>query len=188
LSNTLVDAILPRLNPFEQAAYLRLYRLSHGHRRDTCVVSYEKLAQRTGMSRRHAIRAVERLESLGLVERLPVSGKDRNAGNLYRIPEIGVARQSPGACESPGDSQAPGDQLAHMKEDLKEKIERAPVAAAPAPGSLSVYDIRRIAARFRELHHGERDYTKQRLREDVRTALIGEGREPDDRLIDEAIG
>jgi hypothetical protein len=54
--------------------------------------------------------------------------------------------------------------------------------------AISVYDIRRIAARFRELHHGESDYTKENLRADVRTALIGEGREPDDRLIDEAIG
>jgi hypothetical protein len=44
------------------------------------------------------------------------------------------------------------------------------------------------AARFRELHHGESDYTKDRLRADVRTALIGEGREPHDRLIDDAIG
>jgi hypothetical protein len=74
-----------------------------------------------------------------------------------------------------------------MKEDLKENIERAPVAVAPAP-VISVYDIRKIAARFRELHHGEVDYTKDRLRADVRTALIGEGHEPDERLIGEAIG
>jgi hypothetical protein len=50
------------------------------------------------------------------------------------------------------------------------------------------YDVRKIAARLRDLHHGESDYTKDRLCADVRTALIGEGREPDERLIDEAIG
>jgi hypothetical protein len=75
-----------------------------------------------------------------------------------------------------------------MKDILERKDKKAPVAVAPAPDSFSVYDIRRIAARFRELHHGESDYTRERLRADVRTALIGEGREPDERLIDEAIG
>jgi hypothetical protein len=48
--------------------------------------------------------------------------------------------------------------------------------------------LKRFAARVCELPPGESDYTKERLRADVRTALIGEGREPDDRLIDEAIG
>jgi hypothetical protein len=73
-----------------------------------------------------------------------------------------------------------------MKEELKNK-EKAPVAIAPAH-ELNVYDVRKIAARFRELHHGELNYTRDRLKADVWTALIGEGREPDERLIDEAIG
>jgi hypothetical protein len=74
-----------------------------------------------------------------------------------------------------------------MKENMKEKEKAAHVAVAPAP-DFSVYDVRKIAARFRELHHGEAAYTRERLKADVRTSLIGEGREPDDRLIDEAIG
>jgi hypothetical protein len=73
------------------------------------------------------------------------------------------------------------------KYSLKENTKEAPVAVAPAP-VLSVYDVRTIAARFREVHHGEPDYTRDRLRDDVRTVLIGEGREPDERLINEAIG
>jgi hypothetical protein len=187
ISNTVIDGILGRLNPYEQSVYLRLYRLSQGHRRDTCTVSYETLAQRTCMSRRHVIRAVEKLESLGLIQRLPTSGRERSAGNLYRIPEVPIAKQGASDSQSPGDLQAPSDYLAHMKEDMKRKDRKAPVAVAPAP-DFSIYDIRRIAARFRELHHGESDYTKEQLGADVRTALIGEGREVDDRMIDEAIG
>jgi hypothetical protein len=53
---------------------------------------------------------------------------------------------------------------------------------------LTVYDVRTIAQRFRELHKGEPDYTKERLRADVRTAMIGEGLEPDEKLIEDAIG
>jgi hypothetical protein len=182
LSNTLVDGLLPRLDPYAQAIYLRLYRLTYGHHRETCVISWDTLAVRANVSRRQAIRSVEKLESLGLVERVPVAGKARNNGTHFRVTEIGRAGQALRASEAP---HAPG---AHMKDNLKNKHETAPVAVAPAPDVLSVYDVRRIAARFRELHHGEADYTRERLRRDVCTALVGEGREVDDRLVDEAIG
>jgi hypothetical protein len=194
LSNTLVDGILARLDPYEQSVYLRLYRLSHGNQRDTCTVSYDVLAQRTSVSRRQCFRAIERLEALGLIERVPVVGRARGGATLYRVAEVpivgrrGSAQQAPDATQARGDQQAPGAHRAHMKDFMKDKEKKAHVAAAPAPESLSVYDVRKIAARFRELHHGESDYTKDRLRADVRTALIGEGRESDDRLIDEAIG
>jgi hypothetical protein len=92
-------------------------------------------------------------------------------GAIWEVATRGVARSGP-------------------EPERTAKLE-APSVAPPAvvvESAISVYDVRRIAARFRELHHGESDYTKESLRADVRTALIGEGREPDDRLIDEAIG
>ena len=61
--------------------------------------------------------------------------------------------------------------------------EKAPVADAPA----DVYEVRRIAARVREIHHGEIGYTPERFRADVSMALVGAGREADDETIDEAI-
>jgi len=68
-----------------------------------------------------------------------------------------------------------------MKEEKKERENLK-------EGALSVYDIRRIVARLSEAHRGEASYTRERLRSDVYAALIGEGREPDDHLIEAAIG
>jgi hypothetical protein len=65
----------------------------------------------------------------------------------------------------------------------KEKHEKAPDAVAPA----DVYEVRKIAARVREVHQGQSGYTSEAFRADVRTALIGAGREAEDETIDEAI-
>jgi hypothetical protein len=136
------------------------------------------------------IRALAKLEAFKLIERERHLQEKSNAlaANKYTVHEPKMTNTSPGrsTAERPSTTQGLRTPERHMKGSETKHVERAPVAAAPAP--LDIYGIRRIAARFRELHHGESDYTKDRLRADVRTALIGEGREPDDRLIDEAIG
>src|SRR5438105_1883630 len=43
--NVILEWLLPQLRVQEQAVYLRLYRLSHGFRSDTCRVGFEKLAK-----------------------------------------------------------------------------------------------------------------------------------------------
>jgi hypothetical protein len=194
-----LDEILPTLDVFEQAIYLQLFRLSWGHQRETCIIGAPRLAERANIGLTKARAALKALAARGLVVPLSYNfaGRwDPNAGTEFRIvvPGIEFSRFS---SPSRGDSPSRDDSLSRgggpsrggrMKDNKKQSHERAPVAVAPAPDSLSVYDVRKIAARFRELHHGESDYTKDRLRSDVRTALIGEGREPDDRLIDDAIG
>src|SRR5262249_52692954 len=56
--------------PYEQLVYLRLYRLSHGFRSDTCLVSVDRLATACKISPSSTIRAIRDLESKGMVRRL----------------------------------------------------------------------------------------------------------------------
>jgi hypothetical protein len=200
--HAIADNLLPSLHPYDQLVFLRIYRLTFGHGREECIVSHGALGKACNISWRTALRSLERLTALGLVERYgaDLANPDQlKRGNRYRlgsrvVPHLPTVRQSAADRRSGGDPQSAtdygsgADRQSGMKDSGKKRSERAaPVAVAPAP-EFSVYDVRRIAARFRELHHGEADYTRDRLRADVRTALIGEGREPDERLIDEAIG
>jgi hypothetical protein len=43
--NTLNFSLFPTLDPFARAVYYQLFLLSHGFRRDTCLVSLPKLAK-----------------------------------------------------------------------------------------------------------------------------------------------
>jgi hypothetical protein len=52
LGNQIVDHFLPQLEPFEQLAYLQLYRHSHGNGKAFCLISMPKLARRTKISGR----------------------------------------------------------------------------------------------------------------------------------------
>jgi hypothetical protein len=191
--NTIVDELLPQLDPSEAVVYLRLYRLTAGWNRPTCMVGAAGLARATKLGERTVMRIVASLEAKGLIERIAAkhTGANSERGNVYRVnaPVEVPADLADTAITADAAKSAVSAGAAHMKERKKNKGESAPLAALPPPApEFSVYDVRRIAARFRELHHGESDYTKDKLRADVRTALIGEGREPDDRLIDEAIG
>jgi hypothetical protein len=67
--NTIVDSLLPTLQPAAALVYLRLYRLSRGYRRDTCLVGLQKLASATNTSQRTVQRAIEYLEDRQLVLR-----------------------------------------------------------------------------------------------------------------------
>jgi len=50
--NTINFSLFPTLDPFAKAVYYQLYLLSHGFRRDTCVVGLARLAKSVLMSQR----------------------------------------------------------------------------------------------------------------------------------------
>jgi hypothetical protein len=196
--HTILDTLSASLDDSSFKLYVRLFRLSYGYKGyDHCRVSLDALARGCNMGARTVQRALEKLEHMGLVARL--HGATAKAakvpqqgigGNTYRIvvPGFNSAISANSAKTADSAKMAESAEMAYIKEKKKEnKKERAPVAVAPAP-DLSVYDVRRIQARFVEAHRGDETYTKERLRADIRTALIGEGREPNDRLIDDAIG
>src|SRR4030095_938107 len=68
--NTVLDNLLPQLEPYEQLVYLRLYRLSHGFRSDTCLVSVDRLATACRISPSSTIRAIRDLEGKGMGRRV----------------------------------------------------------------------------------------------------------------------
>jgi DNA-binding Lrp family transcriptional regulator len=183
--NTVLDGILPTLDPYQQAVYVRLFRLTHGFQRDTCKISFETLAERSGMSKRQVIRAIEKLEAVGLVERTSgLRGKKSERGNVYRVPGPPVAEGAMSAQQATSARQAMSAHEAHMK-DLKENHEKAPGTDVPAPGS--VYDVRKKAAQIYEARHREPEFNATALRAAVVAELVDTGLVVDEPTIDEAI-
>jgi hypothetical protein len=98
--NTVLDCILPQLSPVEQLVYLRLYRLSHGFKNDTCLVSVPKLAKSCQTSASSVIRAIRSLETKGLVLRIEakLGGKmSEPRGNHFEVynPPIKLTAPTP---------------------------------------------------------------------------------------------
>jgi predicted transcriptional regulator len=123
VSNTVLDSLLERLHPHDQLVYLRLYRLSYGHRRDWCRVGFDKLAAKTNLNRTAVIRSVARLEALGLVEREAADQRAPRSerGNRYVVrPPVESSRAA-----TPRSAAALGSAAARMKENMKESHESA---------------------------------------------------------------
>jgi hypothetical protein len=187
LSNTVVDSLWQVLDPYQCKVYLRLLRLSRGYKRDWCRVGYDRLAQSCKMSKRKVQDVIAELGTLGLIEDLGTSyggSSPEEKGTKYRVIVPGET-VAPGATVAQESTVAPRATVARgasMKGKIEKEHERAPAAGAPA----DVFEVRRLAAKIREIHHGEFGYTPERFRADVRTALVGAGREADDETIDEA--
>src|SRR5438034_3142630 len=83
--NTINFSIFPTLNPFAKAVYYQLFLLSHGFRRDTCVVGLVKLAKSVLMSLRKVQDTVVYLEKRGLIRRLGANLGGPRRGNSARV-------------------------------------------------------------------------------------------------------
>jgi hypothetical protein len=191
IDHAVLDDFLPRLQPFEQLVYLRLYRLTVGFNRTTCTVSHAKLAEKTRLSISTIKRTCSLLESNGYIRtRAVLGGSPSDRGCEFEMLEpaqlIGTQLREAQVRRT----QAPQTQVpqAQVRESdmkyLKENIKKAPDADAPA----DVYLIRTIAARLFEAHRNDLGFDHDRLRTLVRDALIGQGRIDDDAAIEAAIG
>jgi len=83
--NTILDSLLPTLEPAAALLYLRLYRLSHGYKKERCIVGLHKLATATNTSERTVQRAIEYLERRGLISREGASFGGRTKGIQFRV-------------------------------------------------------------------------------------------------------
>lgn len=82
----LLDHLFRHLDPFEQAVYLQLYRLSWGWKKARCRVSNPKLADRSNMSLAMVKKVVMKLIAKGLIEKGgSVQGYGRDQGVEYII-------------------------------------------------------------------------------------------------------
>jgi hypothetical protein len=82
--NDISDRLVPelKLDAYEQVVLYRMYRLSRGWQKDTCVVGHTKLANSTNLSRSTVQKTVSKLLERELIENLGDRGND---GTEYRI-------------------------------------------------------------------------------------------------------
>ncbi|MFY9223857.1 MAG: hypothetical protein WAQ98_14380 [Blastocatellia bacterium] len=122
IPNIVLDGLLPKLSTTEQVIYLRLYRLSHGFRSETCKIGFPKLASSCNISRRQAINSIEKLQELGLIQKLgsDLDNKSQHLrGNIYKVnlPLTPSAIIAPGANNTPDAKFAVGAKSAPNKDD-----------------------------------------------------------------------
>jgi hypothetical protein len=135
--NAIFDDILGRLTPVEQVVYLRLYRLSHGYRQDTCTVSLAALGKASNASIRAVRYAVRRLEDLGLVERkgAEFAGPSDGRGNEFKV-NAPAMQTAPASHAAPAKRASAAPDAANKHVEKTKGIKPAPVAVAPAPRSV----------------------------------------------------
>lgn len=127
LYHSIVDDVFPQLTADEQAVYTHLYRLSWGFNNPGVIVSLPKLAERSGMSRNSAARAIARLVGRGLVTKgEPFFGKNQEQGREYRLP-IPSSLTSGGSLPVEGSPPSVG----RNKERLKETVKKGGSASLP---------------------------------------------------------
>jgi len=88
--NDISDRLVPelKLDAYEQVVIYRLYRLSRGWQKETCVIGHTRLAKSTNLSRSTVQKTVARLIERGLIENLGDRGND---GTEYRaLPGVPV--------------------------------------------------------------------------------------------------
>jgi hypothetical protein len=83
--NTINFSLFPTLDPFAKAVYYQLFLLSHGFRRDTCIIGLSKLAKSVVISKRKLQETIVYLEKRGLIERLRAIFGGPSKGNVYRV-------------------------------------------------------------------------------------------------------
>jgi hypothetical protein len=138
LYHSIVDDVFPQLTADEQAVYTHLYRLSWGFNNPGVIVSLPKLAERAGMSRNSAARAIARLVGRGLVTKgEPFFGKNQEQGREYRLP---IPSSLTGGGSLPAEGSPPS--VGRNKERLKETVKKGGVALLPEEEKASCPDCR----------------------------------------------
>ncbi len=84
--NTINFSLFPTLDPFAKTVYYQLFLLSHGFRKDTCLISLSKLARVVLMSQRKVQNTIAYLEKRGLIRRIESKLGGPSKGNLYQVP------------------------------------------------------------------------------------------------------
>jgi hypothetical protein len=83
--NTINFSLFPTLDPFAKAVYYQLFLLSHGFRKDTCLINLPTLARLVMMSQRKVQNTIVYLESRGLVKRIGSRLGGKKRGNYYQV-------------------------------------------------------------------------------------------------------
>jgi hypothetical protein len=108
----LLDHLFRHLDPFEQAAYMQLCRLSWGWKQDRCRISNPRLAERSNMSLAQVKKVVARLIGKGLIEKtgnVQGFGKDQGVEYIVHAPSwhLSRSRQLQSSSQPQSSSQLP---------------------------------------------------------------------------------
>lgn len=93
----ILDHLDRHLDPYEQAVYKQLYRLSWGFAKNRCRISNPKLAERTNMSEAMVKKVAGKLVGKGLIEKagsLQGYGKDQGVEYVVNAPSWQLQRSS----------------------------------------------------------------------------------------------
>jgi hypothetical protein len=129
----ILDHLDRHLDPYEQAIYKQLYRLSWGFGKNRCRISNPKLAERTNMSEAMVKKVALKLVAKGLIEKagsLQGYGKDQGVEYVVNAPSWQLQRSSQlQQNRQPQESwQLQGSSI---KEELKEIDKRDDAVACP---------------------------------------------------------
>lgn len=87
IPNTFIDSLCKILDPYEQAVYLQLFRLSWGYSKDSCTISLPALATRSNCSRATTQRTISKLIEKQLIVKVDIQiGYGKEQGAIYRLP------------------------------------------------------------------------------------------------------
>jgi hypothetical protein len=143
--NSVNFGLFPTLDPFAKAVYYQLFLLSHGFKRDTCIIGLSKLAKLVLMSQRKVQDTILYLEKRGLIRRVAAILGGPSKGNVYQVilpatmaQDATVARGSPSApattLESAATNKLDDDE---MKIQSSSNDECPPVMRSPVENSKS---------------------------------------------------
>lgn len=83
--NTINFSLFPTLDPFAKAVYYQLFLMSHGFKKDTCLINLPTLARLVLMSQRKVQNTIVYLESRGLIKRIGSRLGGEKRGNYYQV-------------------------------------------------------------------------------------------------------
>jgi hypothetical protein len=156
------DHLCRLLNPYEQAVYLQLYRLSWGWGKETCFISNPRLSERSNVPLSTMKRVVVALVDKGLIEKTGhTNGFGKDQGVEYRV--LSVSWQ-PAQSSQPTSSSQPAtgpnkikntQKNTHTQElgDEAEKEGRAP-RGVRVSSKFSIEECRRYAQHLQSTGQG----------------------------------
>ncbi|HEV7859007.1 MAG TPA: replication protein, partial [Pyrinomonadaceae bacterium] len=121
MPHQIVDHLLRLLDPYEQAVYIQLYRLSWGFNKPNCSISNRKLAERAGMPESTVKKTLGKLKAKGLIKKTGLQigyGKEQGIDFWVAAPSSQLQRSR----QLQESSQLP--QVHSNRKALKENIKK----------------------------------------------------------------
>jgi hypothetical protein len=148
--NRYYDHLCPQLTPDEQAIYSQLFRLSHGHNKDTCFISNNRLSERSSVPLSTLKRVVPKLVGKGLIEKVSAThGPGKEQGITYRVPAVSQLKASQPKLSQPA--------MAHNKVNTQKENTQTQgglAAGVRANSKFTIEECRRYAQHLQSTGQG----------------------------------